>query len=74
MDAASALQHAELPLVVLVALEEPQTPVRLLDFIGQAPLVFDTFFDDLVMSSSTSLRAEVVEAPILIVYFLLRLG
>ena len=73
MDAASALQHAELALVVLVPLEEPQAPVRLLDFIGQAPLVLDALFDDLVMSSSTSLTAEVVEAPILVVYFFLRL-
>ena len=60
MDAASALQHAELALVVLVALEEAQAPVRLLDFIGQAPLVFHALLDDLVMSSSTSLRTEVV--------------
>ena len=60
MDAASALQHAELALVVLVPLEEPQAPVRLLDFIGQAPLVLDALLDDLVMSSSTSLRTEVV--------------
>ena len=60
MDAASALQHAELALVVLVPFQQAQAPVRLLDFIGQAPLVLDALLDDLVMSSSTSLTAEVV--------------
>ena len=73
-DAEIALQDAQLALVVLVALEQAQTPVRLLYFISQAPLVFYTLFDDLVVRPRAPLAPEVVEAFILVVYFLLRLG
>ena len=68
------LQHAQLPFIIFVALERPQTSVRLLDLVRESPLIFNTFFNDLIMSSSTSLRPEVVQALVLVVDLLLRLG
>ena len=68
------LKHAQFPFIIFVALEQPQTSVRLLDLVGESPLVLDAFFDHLIMSSSTSLRPEVVQALVLVVDLLLRLG
>ena len=73
-DAEIALQDPKLALVVLVALEQPQTSVRLLDFISQAPLIFHALLDDLVVRPRAPLAPEVVQAFILVVDLLLRLG